>query len=707
VAGGAVVGEAIARLVTELDQSSLNSSLNVVSSSWEKTGSRIGEKFKNLGGGIQAAGQKVTGFGKTLTKATLPITAIATTGLIAGFNRLKGIDQAKAALRGLGHDTETIEAISANALAAVEGTAFGLADSMKVAASAVASGVEPGDALQRTLTLVGDAASIAGSDLGEMGAIFNKVAATGKVQGDVLNQLGSAGIPIIQLLASELGVSAEEVVKLASAGKIGFAEFQNAIESGMGGAAQESGKTFTGALANARAALGRLGARVLEPVFPVLVEQLDAAREALNGLAEPAAKVGEILAKVVAGAIEGFRSLPAPVKTALVAVAGIATVAGPVLIIVGKMTTMFGVLVAALGAISLPVVAVVAGLAALGAGLVLAWRNSEAFRTAITAVGAAIITAFRDQIIPGIQAFVGFLTTQVLPILQDTAKQVATALLPVFRPLAKFITGSVMPAFTKVAATVRKFWPEIQTVTRFGLRLIAAFVKMQATILGRVIPVVLRVAGLFVSALAANITTAIAVIGNIVRAVVTFVETVRTMGAAAKDAGDRVKARLEAMQASVESIVGKIGTALSGMFAPMVFAATAAVASVKSIVNGVIGSLNAVISGANKIPGTSIPTIPKLARGARSFAGGLALVGEQGPELVNLPRGSDVFNNARTRRALRGGATIGDGGATVVNLTQVYTGPSTSNGRLREIDWTLRYATRAAGTGRMPGLATA
>jgi hypothetical protein len=37
--------------------------------------------------------------------------------------------------------------------------------------------------------------------------------------------------------------------------------------------------------------------------------------------------------------------------------------------------------------------------------------------------------------------------------------------------------------------------------------------------------------------------------------------------------------------------------------------------------------------------------IPKFASGTRDFRGGLALVGERGPELVNLPRGSDVIPN--------------------------------------------------------------
>lgn len=47
--------------------------------------------------------------------------------------------------------------------------------------------------------------------------------------------------------------------------------------------------------------------------------------------------------------------------------------------------------------------------------------------------------------------------------------------------------------------------------------------------------------------------------------------------------------------------------------------------------------------------------IPGFAKGVRNFGGGFAMVGEQGPELVNLPKGSDVFTASESRQMLRGG----------------------------------------------------
>lgn len=49
--------------------------------------------------------------------------------------------------------------------------------------------------------------------------------------------------------------------------------------------------------------------------------------------------------------------------------------------------------------------------------------------------------------------------------------------------------------------------------------------------------------------------------------------------------------------------------------------------------------------------------IPRYARGTSNHPGGLAIVGEEGPELVALPAGSRVYTNRRSR-AMMGGTTI-------------------------------------------------
>lgn len=224
-----------------------------------------------LGGITKDAGGKsgkgfAAGFGKGAVKAMGAVGIAASIGSVftKGFSRMTAIDNAKAKLTALGNSTKTVEQISKNANAAVKGTAYGMDAAMTAAASATAAGIKPGKELTRYLTLMGDAAAVAGVDMGEMGSIFNKVAANGKVTTEEMNQLADRGIPIWQLLAKETGKSMDDLRTSIQKGEIDVGSFQNAIEAGMGGAAKTIGsKTITGAISNINASISRMGANLL------------------------------------------------------------------------------------------------------------------------------------------------------------------------------------------------------------------------------------------------------------------------------------------------------------------------------------------------------------------------------------------------------------------------------------------------------------
>ena len=82
----------------------------------------------------------------------------------------------------------------------------------------------------------------------------------------------------------------------------------------------------------------------------------------------------------------------------------------------------------------------------------------------------------------------------------------------------------------------------------------------------------------------------------------------------------------------------------------------------KNTLNGMIGIVNIAIRAFNKLPGPDIGEIPKFASGVNNFMGGLAIVGEQGPELVSLPRGSTVHPNGEsmTTATFTGDIYLGD-----------------------------------------------
>lgn len=72
---------------------------------------------------------------------------------------------------------------------------------------------------------------------------------------------------------------------------------------------------------------------------------------------------------------------------------------------------------------------------------------------------------------------------------------------------------------------------------------------------------------------------------------------------------------------------------------------------------GIIGGLfNAGLQIASAFSGG--PAIPRYAQGTNFHPGGLAITGEQGPELVNLPRGAQVMSNRSLREANSGGGNL-------------------------------------------------
>lgn len=243
-----------------------------------------------LGGAAKRAGKVVAGLAATVAGVGGAIGALALKG---GFERALNIEDARAQLKGLGHDVGTIDQVMNDALASVKGTAFGLGEAATLAGSAVAAGIKPGKELESQLRLVADAAALTKTDINEMGSIFTKVWTSGRVGTEELNQLADRGIPIWTALADAYGVSADELRKMVSSGKVDAETFATVMEETVGGAALAMGDTTRGAFKNMMAALSRAGESFLKGVFPSFKTGLDGITSLLDDIAPYAEAAGE------------------------------------------------------------------------------------------------------------------------------------------------------------------------------------------------------------------------------------------------------------------------------------------------------------------------------------------------------------------------------------------------------------------------------
>lgn len=300
-AGASIISPAVSKAlsgITSAASSTWGALRSGASATWDAIRSGASSAFASIGNAMR-------GTLETAAKATGAVVA-GTIGvaLTKGFTRLESIDTAQAKLTGLGITGDNLAATMTSATNAVRGTAFGLGEAASAAASFAAAGV-PIDGMERSLKILASTAAVAGTDMTEMGTIFGKVAATGKVNGEVLQQLAERGVPALSLLADQLGVTAEEVSKMVSAGEVDFETFQSAMEAGLGPAAAAMGQSFSGMMANVGASLGRLGATAQKPIFEAL-------KSVMPGLINLFDQVGKVV-EPVAAAI-GERLAPAAEK---------------------------------------------------------------------------------------------------------------------------------------------------------------------------------------------------------------------------------------------------------------------------------------------------------------------------------------------------------------------------------------------------------
>lgn len=283
---------------------------------WDKLKSRMKDtggaadharkRWQQLGKAAKTAGKWV-GIGAAAIGGSLA--AVAGVALKGGWDRAMNIEDARASLTGLGHDTKSVEGIMESALASVKGTAYGLGDAATIASTAVAAGIKPGQELTDKLKLTANAAAVARVDLNEMGSILNKVWTSGRVQTQELNQIADRGIPIWTKLADKYGVSADEFRKMVSKGQVDAETFAEVLTDTVGSAADEMGKTTRGQWQNMMAALSRGGEAFLKGVIPHFKSGMKTVTEWLDKIAPFAEAAGKKFGEFASGLIEGVKGV--------------------------------------------------------------------------------------------------------------------------------------------------------------------------------------------------------------------------------------------------------------------------------------------------------------------------------------------------------------------------------------------------------------
>ncbi|MDW3988793.1 tape measure protein [Staphylococcus saprophyticus] len=321
---------------------------------------RLSNSFKSIGSSMQSVGGQAQNMGRSLTSSiTKPalIAGTAMAGITAklGFDRLVGLDSAKAKLEGLGYSTKEVGSITDQVSKAIEGGMTTMAEGTDVAAGALAAGVKEGKDLEKYIKLVGDAAVGSNRPVGEMAMIFNRVQGQGKLMTEELNMVEEGMPGFSNAMAKHLGVSYDAFREMVTNGEVSSKEFLTVMDDFAGGMANAYSKSWKGMMQNTKAYIGMIGESLLGGVFEQSKDSLHEFEKMLKSpgaqqwAKETGEKLGSAFSKLangIKGIINWWQSLDGSTQKTLggmVKWLGITLVTmGPVLTIFGKMASTIG-----------------------------------------------------------------------------------------------------------------------------------------------------------------------------------------------------------------------------------------------------------------------------------------------------------------------------------------------------------------------------
>ena len=286
---------------------------------------------------LKAFGKQTTEIGKRLsTRLTLPIglAGAAAVKAASDFERLKtslgvltgGAKQGAKAF-------ERLVKFSAK-------TPFQLKDLAAVNNQLIGFGMTTDDAFN-SLKLLGDVSAVAGADLTRVAVAFGQSAAAGRVMQQDINQFINNGIPIYKILNGVTGASVDQLRKMGSEGKITF----DLLKRGFIAATSEGGQFENGMEKLSKTFAGQ---------FSTLKDNLNIALAEFGKILLPILK--DLMASFT-GLIQRLANLDKGNQKLILAIAGIAAIIPPVLILIGSMATGFTAVTGAVKSLTLAMAA--------------------------------------------------------------------------------------------------------------------------------------------------------------------------------------------------------------------------------------------------------------------------------------------------------------------------------------------------------------
>lgn len=238
---------------------------------------------------IKKASDVSNGWTNTMKKA---FDVIGGMGVLKGFAddviRVRSeIQQLEISFASLLQSKEKADILVSQMIAVAAQSPFDLETLSVGAKQLIESGVAT-EQVNEALLRLGDIALGVGIPLERLTGLYGKVVEQGHLYSDDLNQFAGTGIPMLESLASILGVTIEQIDEMVSIGKIGFPEVQKVVEcltnegGKFYGLVDEQSKTIVGKLNSVSSAWDAMFNAVGESQEDVINNSLDGVKYVLE-----------------------------------------------------------------------------------------------------------------------------------------------------------------------------------------------------------------------------------------------------------------------------------------------------------------------------------------------------------------------------------------------------------------------------------------
>ena len=638
----------------------------------EKFASSFEKKMENISNKAKSIGDKISGIGTKLTVGVTTPLAIAGKGMVdAASDFDENLNKISVAF---GDNADEVKAWADTAT-----QSFGLSMNQALEATslfgdmATSMRISQGEAASMSTSLAGLAGDLA--SFKNIGIDQAMTALNGVFTGET-ESLKQLGIVMTETNLEEFAAKTGRVYsEMSQAEKVQLrynyvmAMSKNAIGdyARTSDGTANSMRTFQASVENLAITLG-------QNLLPIVTPIIQKATEMVNAFAAADPELQQLVLKI----------------------AGIAAAAGPALLVIGKMVSVFGSAsgaigllsgkIAALGgmkaalsgvftAITGPVGIAVAAIIALVAAFAYLMTTNEGFRNSvmqtISTIGQSLVPVIQ-ALMPVIQNIATVLATTIASVLQALAPvlaQIVTMIgqiVATVAPLIAQLISQLAPILTTIIQTVGNIvsavLPPVITIINAIMGVIEALLPPIMSVLSTVIDVVSQI----ITAITPIISFVAGVISDImgiISPIISFIAgVISSIISVISPIASTVASVFSAIFSTVSSIMNKVGSVIktvfngiksawngltsfvSGVFSGIGSAVNSLVSTVKGFVNGVISGINAAIGLINMIPGVNIGRIPYLAHGTDDWQGGFAYMNEGGRgELTYLPNGAQVI----------------------------------------------------------------